>query len=142
MIYLFDENIPKPLVEILEKAYDRRKVNQFIHLTELFGQGSSDPKWIEDVSKWKDKPLVVTGDNRILKTPVNKAALLQSGLSFVFIPKDFPRMIFESQVWSLITIWDELISKLSEPKEPVIYKIKKVKKPRSLVEFEKEEYNK
>lgn len=128
MKFLFDENISKYAVAVLRETYKRRIDDSYMHLTEEYALGTADDEWILDAAESDIKPIVITCDIRILKTPINKMAVKESGLTFMIYPKEFTRQDYSEQIWMLITSWDPLIEAVGNIVHPTPFRISMFRK--------------
>lgn len=78
------------------------------HLRDMFESSIKDHVWINGLAKDGDW-VIITGDVRIAKNPVNKAALQESGLTIFYFPKGFTSMNNLEQSWRTIKVWPEII---------------------------------
>lgn len=65
--------------------------------------------------------IIITGDTRILRNPINKAALTQSGLTTFVFPKDFMQKNRWEQSWRTIKIWPEILRQAKKKPSGAIF---------------------
>ncbi|MBI1353439.1 MAG: hypothetical protein GC160_03770 [Acidobacteria bacterium] len=102
MTFFVDENVSPKLAQILD-IFDQR--NEVRHLLDYFEAGTPDIEWLQGLGRWSPKPAVVCGDGRILRNAVERAALLESELTFVCLAPGWMKTRFEDQAWKLLKAW-------------------------------------
>ena len=84
---------------------------------------TADVDWIEAIAAEEPKPILVTADINIARKPVERQALRASGLTVVFLKSRFHQLPFHTQAVKLLTIWPELVDKVSRCREPTAFEI-------------------
>ena len=134
--FFADENISIRLVEVLRAYAESGCVIDV--LQDKFEQGTQDDDWITELGKWHPKPIVLSGDGRILTNPARLAALQDARLSFVVFAAGFPHLSWKEQVLKTIKVWDEIYAKVPAERKPTVFKVTiqgKLEKVRLLADY-------
>jgi hypothetical protein len=81
--------------------------HQFEHLRDHFPEGTKDPVWLRELGRqggW----IVLSGDTRISRSPVEKAAWHESNLTVFFFSEPFPNTNYWAQTAELVAWWPEI----------------------------------
>ena len=101
MRFFLDRNVPEPLARILD-IFDRK--NSVEHHDSFFVDTTKDIEWISTISGWSPKPVVVSGDLRILKNPAEAQALRSAELTFFALEKHWPQLPWEEWGWRMLKV--------------------------------------
>lgn len=82
MRFVTDENFPIDATALL-KAFD--KENDISSLLDHCGRGTADLVWIPLMGAMNPRPVIVSGDGRILTNRVERAALKDSQLTYIYL---------------------------------------------------------
>jgi PIN like domain len=80
---------------------------EILHLRERFAPDTPDLEWMRVLGKeggW----VIVSGDTRITRNPIEQAAWHESGLTAFFFVEAFPNMSGWKQAATLVTWWPTL----------------------------------
>lgn len=96
--YFFDNDLSPRYAEAIARLGFRTIV-----LRDLFPPDIKDADYLRQLraSGW----VLVTGDNRILARPAEKSALVESGVTAVFLYRGWSELPFERQLAWLIVHW-------------------------------------
>ena len=121
MTYFFaDESISIRLVRMLV-IFDRK--NRIRGLQHSFPRGTPDTRWIREIAAWNPKPVIICGDGRITRNPVERAVLREAGLTFICFSIGWMNLSWEVQAWKLIKVWPDVLRAVSKIKEPTLFKV-------------------
>lgn len=121
MTYFFaDESIPINLVRMLT-IFDRK--NKIRGLQHSFPRGTPDTRWIRAIASWNPKPVIICGDGRITRNPVERAVLKEAGLTFVSFSESWMNLRWEVQAWKMIKVWPDVVRAVSKLKKPTIFRV-------------------
>lgn len=107
MKVFLDNNISPNLAAAL-RALDTGG-HEIFHLRERFDGATADAEWLEVLGKERNW-FVISGDIRISRSPVNRAAWEASGLSIIFLHKGYTRLKIWDQSWFFIRWWPDMIT--------------------------------
>jgi PIN like domain len=128
MNVFFDANVSVRISKMLA-AYNEG-VHEVIHITQHFdfkhnnvneagGNTTPDEEFLDKLPKsgldWK----IISGDNRIINTAHQKAALIQSGLTFFCLDRNWSKAKASEQAWKILKIWDEIVKRGREPGQSI-----------------------
>jgi PIN like domain len=131
MNFFFYANVSLRISKMLA-AYNEG-VHEIVHITQhpdfkrnnvndLGGNTTPDEEFLEKLSKsgldWK----IISGDNRIINTAHQRAALIASGLTFFCLDRNWSKAKAAEQAWKILKIWDEIVKRGREPGQ-AIYQI-------------------
>lgn len=91
---------------------------EILHLDDLFPAGTADLVWIQGLARSGDA-IVVSGDMRITRNPVEKAAWIESGLTGFFFGDAWSEARFWKKATELVE-WFPLIAEKAK-KHPTGY---------------------
>ena len=74
-----------------------------------FTTTTSDVDWMKTLSEEEDKWTIVSGDGRILKNKVERAALAESKMRFFCLSKQWHTMSFHDQAWRFVKVWPDVV---------------------------------
>jgi hypothetical protein len=83
--------------------------HEVLHLRDHYHQSTLDPVWLRGLGQREPDVIVVTADTRISKSPVERAAWLESGLTIVFL-RSFADLSIWDQAAKLVKWWPEIVT--------------------------------
>jgi len=89
-----------------------------------FEEGTSDVVWMRALSEWPEKPVVVSGDNRILKNSVERQALKDAQIMMVFLAKGWTNLRWEEFAWRFVKGWPGIVQATSVVRKPSGFEVK------------------
>ena len=95
------------------RGFAELQKHEIVHLREKFDPATPDPVWIEALGNERDW-LIVSGDAKITRNPVNRAAWLESRLTAFFFSEPWATDSFWKQCPSLVTWWPEIVRQARE----------------------------
>lgn len=105
MKFFVDNCLPKGLAQALNILDNQNRV---VHLREKFSPDIEDSQWITRLAREGDW-IIISGDIRITKSPLNRKAWLESGLTAFFFEKGWTNHDLWGQAWRAIKWWPEII---------------------------------
>jgi hypothetical protein len=87
-----------------------------------FDQSTQDIEWIHALAGDAVRPVVISGDHKILKRPDEVAALQASSLTFFCFTGNWMNLPIEEQAWKFVKIWPEIIKKAAV-REATVFEI-------------------
>ena len=121
MIFLADENISTRLSRILD-IFDTKY--EYRSLTDYFEAGTKDVVWIREVAEWDPNPIILSGDERILRNKVERKVLKDSNLSCVFLSGSLLNLSWNDLVWKMLKVWPNVVRDVSKVRNPTVFVIK------------------
>lgn len=121
MIFFADENIAPRLAALLETFDPEQEIRPLLN---YFERGTPDVQWITKVAAWPEKPVRLSGDARILSRKEERAALLESKLTFVFFAKGWMHVPWHEQAWKMIKVWPDIVRNVSKVRLPALFEVK------------------
>ena len=85
--------MPRGLAKALHAIGEWTGEHQFEHFRDHWETDPGDPVWIPWLAGRAGDWKLISGDRKILRTPQNKAALLESRLVAFFMPKGFQNFV-------------------------------------------------
>ena len=120
MIFFTDECFSVRLAHILE-IFDRE--NTIRALEDDFDKGTQDETWLPKIAKWSEKPVVISGDGRILKQADQRAILRECDLSFVYVHPSWQRVPWDDYVIKFLKAWRDLVQSTGRVKNPSLFEV-------------------
>jgi hypothetical protein len=77
-------------------------------LRTFFPSETKDPAWLRPLGQTDPDVIIITADPAISRSPANRAAWLESGLTIFFL-KSFADLKAGEQAWRLIKQWPEIV---------------------------------
>ena len=106
MIFFTDECFMYKANRLIE-AFDRE--NEIRPLLDHFDRGTPDTVWIPSVAKWTPKPIVICGDSRILRNKVERKALIEAQLVFIYLQSGWVHLQWPVFAWKIIKAWPAIV---------------------------------
>ena len=119
MRFFLDRNVPIRLAEMV-RIFDRQ--HDIEHHDQHFDEQTSDATWLAKIAKWDPRPVVISGDLRILRHPAEAQVLHETDLTFFALERGWPKLRWEEQAWKFIKIWP-LIRDKANPRRPSIFRV-------------------
>lgn len=88
-----------------------------------FAPTTTDVDWLRAVGAWTPKPIVVSGDVRILKKPDELRELVNQNLTFVFLSGGWTNIPFGDCVWKFFKAWPAILRETSRCRQPTAFKV-------------------
>lgn len=121
MNFFCDRCFPKRLTEAL--SIINGEDHSFLHHGDFFLQDAPDVEWLSVIGQWDSKPIVLSGDARILSRRNEVEALMQQNLFFVTMYNGWTSHDVYEQTWKLFKVWPLLLRELGKCKAPTVFKI-------------------
>ena len=110
MIFFTDENLPTRMAPLLN-VFDSD--NAFLALEGKFDKGTPDKVWMSTIAHWEEKPVVLSGDGRILKNQAERAILRECDLTFVYFTSGWMNADWPTHAWKIIKVWPAIVRNVS-----------------------------
>ncbi len=122
MRFFFDRSTSIQLcrmTSILEKGK-----HELVHHDEdsRFTQHTADTEWIAAIAKDRVKPIVIAGDGKILRRPIEVEALREANLTFFYLSDHWPQLGLSEMAWKVFKVWPEII-KHAAVADPTVFEI-------------------
>jgi hypothetical protein len=118
--FFADESIPRQLVKLVE-VFDQ--TNKIIHLTDCMQSGTPDKEWMQTISAWTPKPIVLSGDGQILRKQHERLMLRDCDLHFVVLSQGWVNLPWEDQAWKMIKVWSAILREVRRARKATIFEI-------------------
>jgi hypothetical protein len=120
MIFFFDRSVAVTIANIV-KALEGGNV--VVYHDDRFAKNTADTAWIAAVAQWNPKPVVISGDTRILERPDEAAALSKSNLMFFCLAPGWTNLDLREYPWKFLKAWNNMRDTLKITNEPAIFKV-------------------
>lgn len=121
MNFFADENISPTAARLLD-VFDQE--NEIRALEDRFGQGKPDTDWLSALGEQSPKPVIISGDGRILKNKAELLALRQANLMFVYLAPGWTRLRWEDFAWKIIKAWPSIVQNVNTTMKPTIFEVR------------------
>lgn len=125
MNFFFDRCVPIALARMV--AALETKLHHVVHHDndERFHSKTTDVEWMQAIGGDQPKPIVISGDGKILKRPDEVNTLREQRLTFFLLGEDFEEMPARVQAWKFLKSWESIVD-ICEKKirEPSIYRVR------------------
>ena len=108
MRFFFDNNITPKIVRVLRVLDERDLAPNLVHLRDRFPADVADPQWIRQLGGEGDW-VIVSGDRRISRSPPERAAWLESGLTAFFFGDAWTNRHLYDQAAEMIAAWRDIV---------------------------------
>lgn len=109
MRFYFDVNVSPKLARALAALEDGVADVTIVHGSEKFAPNTPDTEWIRQLGAEGDW-IIVTADRRIARTPDERAAWRESGLTTYFFSETFAEAAHWAQAVEVVKQWPDLRS--------------------------------
>jgi hypothetical protein len=119
MHFFFDRNVPVALARMLGH-FDRSHTIDY--LDDKFAPTTSDTEWLTAIAVWEPRPVVVSGDGRILRNPAELQVLKGLPLTFFLYAEGWSQLPWSDRAWKAVKVWPAVVAAAS-PRQPTVFKI-------------------
>ena len=120
MTYFFDRCVAITVAGII-KALER--ADEVIYRDDKFNKRTPDTEWLRTIASWDEKPIVISGDTRILTRPDEAAELAKGNLMFFCLAPGWTNIPFEDYPWKFLKAWANIKLAIRENRRPTIFKV-------------------
>lgn len=120
LTFVTDENFSTNATKLLE-VFDRR--NHIRALEAFYKKGTDDIVWIPGIKQHLPDAIIVGLDGGILKNRVEKQALKEANLSFVYLAGGWVHLPWPEFCWKIIKAWPEIVNSVQGTRQPTIFKV-------------------
>lgn len=121
MSFFFDRCVPVKLCNIVKAAEGTRQTIEYHD--DHFPKETADADWLRAVGRWSKKPVIISGDNRILVRPDEATALKEQNLTFFCLASGWVECPFWEVAWRFLKVWPDIVSTAAKCRQPEIFKI-------------------
>ena len=123
MNFFFDRCVPIALARIVSALERSHKITHHDD-DRRFGPTTEDTEWLRVIGGDNPKPIVISGDGRILKKPVEVNALREQGLTFFLLAEGFQGMSARIQAWRFLKSWVNIIDECEKLRQPSVFRVR------------------
>jgi len=135
MNFFFDANMNRRYARMLSSLHEGE--HDIIHITEhqafirnnvfspggtLIGNNTKDVEWIGTLGRSGIEWKIISGEADIIDTAQERAALIESRLTFFSMDHNWNRLRAADQAWKLARIWEQLVE-AARTAEPTLYRV-------------------
>ena len=88
-----------------------------------FTQTTPDREWIQALSRDPVRPIVVSGDCKMLKRPDEVSELRNSSMTYFCLADHWPDLPVHEMTWKFFKVWPEIVSQAAVT-QPTVYMVK------------------
>jgi hypothetical protein len=123
VIFFFDRCVSVRLARMLD-AFDKDHTVRHQDNDGRFEITAEDTFIVATLSQDSPKPVFITCDaNMYTRNPVERRALRDSGLTCVFIRRNFNNLTFHQQAVKLLTLWPQVTAETAICRVPTAFEI-------------------
>jgi hypothetical protein len=89
--------------------------DEVFHLRKHYERDTLDPVWLVGLGKREPDVVVISADPRISKSPHERAAWMESGLTIFFL-RSFAELPFWQQAAKLVKCWPDIVKEAKRAK--------------------------
>lgn len=119
MTFFFDRNVPIALARMLDH-YDRQ--HDTVYLDDRFPKTTADSDWLVEIAKWDPKPVVISGDGRILSNPAERQVLSGLPLSFFVFAEGWCNLAWRERAWKTVKVWPRIVE-AANCRRPTVFRV-------------------
>lgn len=90
---------------------------------DLFGRGADDVDWIPQAASLMPKPIIVSGDGRILRNAVERQKLKEGDLTYVHLAPGWTNTPWNDYAWKIVKAWPRIVDAVSLIREPTVFEV-------------------
>lgn len=120
MRFVLDENMPRQAARMLD-AFDRENTVQSV--IDEVGSGLPDEEWIRLLAETSPRPVLVSGDARILRNKSERRVLKECGMTFVALTRGWMNLPWEETAWKLVRAWPPIIQEAQRARRPAVFEV-------------------
>jgi hypothetical protein len=121
VIFFTDENFIHRAALMLRVFDDQHEVQPFL---EQFARGTPDESWIPLVGGRNPKPIIVSGDGRILTNGVQRQLLRESGCIYVHLLPGWTNTSWETYAYKIIKYWPDVVRRCAAARHQAIFALR------------------
>ena len=95
----------------------------FDHHLDHFAMDTTDVVWLQAVGSWVDRPIVISGDTRILSRRDEMRALMEQELMFVCLYEGFTDQTIAESTWKFFRAWPRICHEVARARQPSVFKV-------------------
>lgn len=88
-----------------------------------FAPTTTDVQWLRAVGQWTPKPIVVSGDVRILRKPDELRELIDQDLTFIFLAPGWTNIPFNDCAWKFLKAWPAILREADRCRQPTAFRV-------------------
>jgi hypothetical protein len=106
--FFFDRCMPLRLARMIAVWVP---THQILHHDDdlRFDPTTEDVEWIRTVGNDHPPWVVISGDSKILKRPLEREALRNANLTFFCLSDHWPKMPINEQAWKFLKVWPDIL---------------------------------
>ncbi|MCY2965070.1 MAG: hypothetical protein NT069_15785 [Planctomycetota bacterium] len=120
MKFFFDRCFPRPITQALSHLALDHLIE---HHDDRFEQSTPDIHWLAEIGADQPKPIVISGDGKILRRPVEINALREQKLTFFVMRDGFMNFAIHEQPWRFLRVWPEILKAVKKLREPTVFEV-------------------
>jgi hypothetical protein len=117
VIFFTDENFIHKAALMLRAFDDRHEIQPFL---EQFERGTPDETWIPQIGARNTKPIIVSGDGRILTNAVQRQLLRESGCIYVHLVPGWTNTPWEMYAYRIVRYWPEVVRRCAAARQQTV----------------------
>lgn len=78
---------------------------------------------MREIAKWETKPIVISGDGRILRNAVERQVLRECDLMFVHFAQSWTNIPWPEQAWKGIRVWPHIVKNVEKIRKPTVFEV-------------------
>lgn len=121
MNFLIDRSFPLRVMQCLAILEGRK--HTFTYLDEHFPQDTIDTVWLKGVGSWNPKPIILSGDGKILSKRDEIQELMKQDLFFVTMYGNWLEHSIYEQMWKFVKAWPTILKELEHCKVPTVLRV-------------------
>jgi len=121
MRFFVDRCFPVQLCAALTALHDG--CHQIQYHDDHFANDTSDTAWLKAVGSWKPKPIVISGDTRILKRRDEVHELVAQDLMFVCLAPGWTETPIDEYAWRFMKAWSGIVAAVSKCNESCVFTV-------------------
>lgn len=123
MNFFFDRCIPIALARMVSAL--EVKFHKIVHhdADSRFNELTEDVQWMRAIGSDSPKPIVLSGDGRILKKSGEVNTLRELGWTFFLFGEDFEQMQYHLQAWKFMKAWPEVLRECRKVRQASVFKV-------------------
>lgn len=115
MRFFFDRCFPVRIARVIH-AFERGHTVRHLDDDERFEPTTPDTEWITALGQYDPAWIIVSVDRGILRNKAERAALVNAGLKFYYLTRQWAKLSFHEQAWRFLKVWPDIVESASHEK--------------------------
>ena len=99
------------------------KENTVSWMPDHFHRGIADTEWLRRAAEMSPKPVILSGDGRILRNKVERQCLKDGDFTYVCLAKGWTSTSWSDYAWKIIKAWPAVVEEVQACRQPTVFEL-------------------